>query len=163
LLAIISLGILLRLKYFPPFVSSILLLYSPFHALITLLAFPLLYIDRKFSLSFSLATLFSLLTQNYLILFLAGTLEKRGLIISGIMFLILSALTMHEEYGNIAYFLLVAGVISAIIEGKISLRTSAVIYLSALSVDNIFTHLKYLHLLSPPYLTNTPGSKGCYR
>gem|GEM_PF-4105568 len=31
------------------------------------------------------------------------------------------------------------------------------------SVDNIFTHLKYLHLLSPPYLTNTPGSKGCYR
>ena len=133
LLAIISLGILLRLKYFPPFVSSILLIYSPFHALITLLTFPLLYIDRKFSLSFSLATLFSLLTQNYLILFLAGALEKRGLIISGIMFLILSALTMHEEYGNIAYFLLVAGVISAIIEGKISLRTSAVIYLSALA------------------------------
>jgi predicted amidohydrolase len=31
------------------------------------------------------------------------------------------------------------------------------------SVDNIFTHLKYLHLLSPPYLTNIPGSKGCYR
>jgi serine/threonine protein kinase len=31
------------------------------------------------------------------------------------------------------------------------------------SVDNIFTHLKYLDLLSPSYLTNTPGSKGCYR
>ncbi|WP_205737152.1 hypothetical protein [Acidianus infernus] len=133
LLTIISFGILLRLKYFPPFVSSVLLLFSPFHALITLLAFPLLYIDRKFSISFSLATLFSLLTQNYLILFLAGALEKRGLIISGIMFLILGALTMNEGYSNIAYFLLIAGVISAIIEGKISLRTSAVIYLSALA------------------------------
>jgi len=30
------------------------------------------------------------------------------------------------------------------------------------SVDNNFIHLKYLHLLSPPYLTSTLGCKGCY-
>jgi len=31
------------------------------------------------------------------------------------------------------------------------------------SVDNNFIHLKYLHLLSPNYLTNTPDSRECYR
>ncbi|WP_236752883.1 hypothetical protein [Acidianus sp. HS-5] len=133
LLAIISAAVILKLKYFPPFVSALLLLSSPFHALLALFSFPLLYLDRKSSLSFSLATLFSLLTQNYLILFLAGALEKKGLIISGIMFLILSAVLSMNSLGNIAYFLLISGVISAIIEGRISLRTSAVIYLSALA------------------------------
>ncbi len=139
LLAIISVGILLKAKYFPPFVSALLLLSSPFHAILTLLSFPLLYLDRKFSASFSLSVLFSLLTQNYLILFLGGALEKRGLIISGIMFLILSVI--NNSFGDIAYFLLIAGVISAIIEGKISLKTSVVIYLSALA---FYYHLPFL-------------------
>ncbi|WP_016730737.1 oligosaccharide flippase family protein [Saccharolobus islandicus] len=31
-----------------------------------------------------------------------------------------------------------------------------------LSVVNNFIHLRYLHLLSPPYLTSTLGCKGCY-
>jgi len=31
------------------------------------------------------------------------------------------------------------------------------------SVDNNFIHLKYLHLLSPPYLTSTLGCKGYIR
>ncbi|WP_240931349.1 hypothetical protein [Acidianus sulfidivorans] len=143
IILIYALASYLQLRYFAPIVSSILLLFSPFHALLVLVPYPLLFINRRFSLSFLLSTFFALLTKNYLVILLAFSLEKRGLISSGLFFLILAGILMNVEYGNVAFFLLVSGVISALIEEKIKIdiKTSAAVYLSSLL---IFFKIPYL-------------------
>lgn len=143
LILVYALSSYLRLKYFPPFVSAVLLLFSPIHSLLVLLAYPLLFFERRYSISFLLSTLFALLTENYLVLLLAFALEKRGLIASGILFLIISFFFTNSLYGELGYFLLLAGVISAVIEekAKISLKTSAIVYLSSLAVYFKFPYL----------------------
>ncbi|WP_338598743.1 hypothetical protein V6M85_08470 [Sulfolobus tengchongensis] len=140
---IYALGIYLRLKYFPAFVSAILLLFSPLHSAIILIAYVLFFIDRRFSISFLLTTFFSILTENYLTLLLGFAIDRRGLIASGIFFLILAGVTFNTTYGNLAFFLFVAGVISTLIENKVKIdaKTSAIVYLSSLLV---YFHLPYL-------------------
>ncbi|WP_238693707.1 hypothetical protein [Saccharolobus solfataricus] len=122
----------LGLKYIPPIVSSILLIFSSLHAFLVLIPYPLLFLDKRFTISFLLSTFFAMLTENYLILLLAFALDRRGLISSGLFLLILGGVFMNVEYGNAAFFLIVAGVISTLIETKIKIdhKTSAVVYIS---------------------------------
>lgn len=136
LILIYALASYLRLKYFPAFVSAILLVFSPFRSFLVLLAYPLLFMDRRYAISFLLSTFFALLTKNYLVLLLSFALEKRGLITSGILFVAISFLFTNSLYGDLGYFLLLSGVISAVIEEKtkISLKTSAIVYLSSLAL-----------------------------
>lgn len=136
IILVYALASYLQLRYFPPFVSAILLIFSPFHSFLVLLAYPLLFVNRRYTISFLLSILFTLLAKNYLVLLLSVSLEKRGLIASGILFLILSFLITTSSYGELGYFLIFAGVISAVIEEKvkISLKTSAVVYLSSLAL-----------------------------
>jgi len=72
-----------RLKYFPPFVSVILLFSSPLHALLSILPYPLLFVDRKISISYFLSLAFSFLFNNLLLLLSLSTLERRGVFLSG--------------------------------------------------------------------------------
>ncbi|WP_236749093.1 hypothetical protein [Acidianus manzaensis] len=134
IILIYALASYLQLKYFAPIVSSILLVFSPLHSLLVLIPYPLLFLNRRFSISFLLSTFFALLTENYLVLLLSFSLDRKGLISSGIFFLILSGIFMNVGYGNLAFFLLVSGVISTLVEEriKIDIKTSAVIYLSSL-------------------------------
>ncbi|WP_238842077.1 hypothetical protein [Sulfolobus sp. E11-6] len=143
ILLVYALASYLGLKYFPVFVSSILLIFSPIHAFLVLLPYPLLYLDKKFSISFLLSTFFAMLTENYLVLLLGFALDKKGLISSGIFFLILGGVFMNVDYGNIAFFLIVAGVISTLVETKIKIdtKTSTAVYLSSLL---IFYKIPYL-------------------
>ncbi|MCY0863295.1 MAG: hypothetical protein OWQ52_12845 [Metallosphaera prunae] len=137
-LVVYALAYYIGAKDFPPLVSAFLIPFSPVHALLTLLPYPLLFVkDRPFTLTLLLSTFFALVTGNYLILTLS-VLERKGLITSAIIFLISSAVFLDQavSLGNIAFFLLVAGVISSILESKFhfSLRTRGAIFLSSLAV-----------------------------
>lgn len=138
LLLVYALACYLGAREFPPFVSALLIPFSPLHSLLVLLPYPLLFVrDRAFTLTFLLSAFFALVTGNYLVLTLS-VLERRGLIVSGIAFLISAAViqSLSVYLGNLAFFLLVAGVISSILETRFhfSLRTRGAIFLSSLAI-----------------------------
>jgi len=141
-----------RLRYFSPFVSVLLLFFSPLHALLSLLPYPLLFADRKLSLSYLLSLAFSFLFDNYFLLFSLSTLERRGVFLSGLTLLIASVIfhSFSDILSYKAYMLLVAGFISALVENRLSLRVSSVALTSSLLVNF------HLYFLLPLTLTFFP-------
>lgn len=133
-----------RLKYFSPFVSVLLLPFSPIHALLSILPYPFLFFDKKMGLSYYFSLAFSLFTQNYLLMFFLSFLDRRGLISGGISLLVLTAFLQGNylvPLGNTAFMLILAGVISSLIEGRISKTTSIVVTTSAIFV---YFHLYFV-------------------
>ena len=141
-----------RLKYFPPFVSVILLFFSPLHALLSILPYPLLFLDRKMSISYLLSLAFSFLFNNFLLLLSLSTLEKRGVFLSGLTLLVLSTIFPSLAVSDKAYILLVAGVISALIEDKLSPRVSFIAISSSLLINFHLYFLLPLTLAFFPWL-----------
>jgi len=141
-----------KLRYFPPFVSVILLFFSPLHAFLSILPYPLLFIDKKLSLSYFLSLAFSFLFNNLLLLLSLSTLERRGVLLSGLSLLMFSAILPSLSVGDKAYMLIVAGVISALIEDKLSPRISLVAISSSLLVNFHLYFLLPLTLAFFPWL-----------
>jgi len=143
-----------KLRYFSPFVSVLLLFFSPLHALISILPYPLLFVDKKLSLSYLLSLAFSFLFNNLLLILSVSTLERRGVLLSGLSLLVAAAVipSFSDILGDKAYMLLVAGVISSLVEDKLSPRISLATISSSVLVNFHLYFLLPLTLAFFPWL-----------
>ncbi|WP_369610456.1 hypothetical protein [Sulfurisphaera javensis] len=133
-----------RLKYFSPFISALLIPFSPIHALLSILPYPFLFLDRKAGISYYVSLAFSLFTQNYILMLFLSFLDRKGLLSAGISLLVVTAFLQGNyivTFGNTAFMLILAGIISSLIEGRISQKTSIVAVSSAVLV---YFHLYFL-------------------
>lgn len=104
--------------------------YARVNAVLLTLSLPLILISVRYdklisSIFFSLSVAFLPFgTEDYIILFLTSILligvDYRGTIISGIFLLVISA--FGYPYSNFAYFYLLFGVISAVLQDKITIK-----------------------------------------
>lgn len=119
--------------------ASYFLNYTRENALLLTLSLPIILISARYnklvaSIFFSLSVAFLPFgAQDYIILFLTAILligvNYRGTIISGILLLIISA--FGYPYSNLAYFYLVFGVVSTILQEKITIKREHYLSLGA--------------------------------
>ncbi|AWR94008.1 hypothetical protein [Acidianus brierleyi] len=130
--------------------------YTRGNAVLLTLSLPLILISVRYdklisSIFFSLSIAFLPFgTEDYIILFLTSILligvNYRGTIISGIFLLVISA--FGYPYSNFAYFYLIFGVISAVLQDKITIKKEYYLSLGAVLFPLLYHYIIPSILLS---------------